>query len=103
MAANTVEARVHRPTPEGVFVSGDTPEGVCDLAGNTYDRASSAFWKDGDEVKHEYPYVASDGREELDTSDDVQRVSRGGGLRAGAVDHDAATFYSDDHRPGARA
>ncbi len=34
LACNAAETRLQRPSPGGVFVAGDTPEGVSDLTGN---------------------------------------------------------------------
>jgi formylglycine-generating enzyme required for sulfatase activity len=79
--ANTDETHVRRTTPVGVFPSGDTPLGVADLAGNTYDWTSS-LWGERtgawDEPRHPYPYDAGDGREDAEAPPDCARVVRGG-------------------------
>jgi formylglycine-generating enzyme required for sulfatase activity len=66
---NTFETHVRRTTPIGIFAGGDTPEGVSDLCGNTWDWTSSLY--------RDYPYRADDGREEP-LSGDGRRVVRGG-------------------------
>ncbi|MDC8444944.1 MAG: formylglycine-generating enzyme family protein [Nitrosomonas sp.] len=72
---NTVEARLRRVTPVGVFVESDTPpsistsnSGIADLAGNVWEWTGSAY--------QSYPYRASDGREVPEGEN--QRVLRGG-------------------------
>ena len=39
--ANTAETRLKGTTPIGVFPEGDTPDGISDLAGNSFDWTSS--------------------------------------------------------------
>jgi formylglycine-generating enzyme required for sulfatase activity len=72
---NTVETRLRRVTPVGVFVESDTPpsistsnSGIADLAGNVWEWTGSAYQL--------YPYQASDGREAPEGEN--QRVLRGG-------------------------
>jgi formylglycine-generating enzyme required for sulfatase activity len=66
--SNTFESHIRRTTPVGIFRNA-TPEGVLDLSGNVYTWASSVY--------QPYPYVASDGREDLDRAEEP-RVVRGG-------------------------
>ena len=55
--ANTREEVLNRPCAVGLYVGDQTPEGVCDLAGNV------AEWTDDDELEHvDYEGVA-DGEE----------------------------------------
>ncbi len=75
---NTYETHVNRPTPVGVFVEGDTPAGVSDLAGNVAVWTSSQWGSDGDGPDWRYPYDATDGREAPEAAPDVRRVVRGG-------------------------
>jgi len=66
---NTFESHIRRTTPIGVFPGGETPEGVADLTGNTWDWTSSLY--------QPYPYDAVDGREDH-TNHEARRVVRGG-------------------------
>lgn len=65
---NAFETHVRRTTPVGVFPGGETPDGLIDLTGNTWDWTGSLF--------QPYPYLADDGRE--DPAGDARRVVRGG-------------------------
>ncbi len=87
---NTYETRLNRPSPVGVFLEGDTPEGVSDMCGNACQWTSSA-WGDaagmraltagepgGDgTLAFPYPYDASDGREDPNLGIGCLRVLRG--------------------------
>ena len=75
---NTIETRVKRPTPVGVFAEGDTPDGICDMVGNVMTWTSSLWGLDYDEPAFKYPYDAADGREEPDAAPSIHRVVRGG-------------------------
>jgi formylglycine-generating enzyme required for sulfatase activity len=65
---NAFETHIRRTTPVGVFPGGETPEGLIDLTGNTWDWTSS--------LRQAYPYAADDGRE--DPAAEGRRVVRGG-------------------------
>jgi formylglycine-generating enzyme required for sulfatase activity len=54
----------------GSFPEGESFYGAEDMAGNVLEWTSSRFV--------DYPYDASDGREDLMAEDDVRRVVRGG-------------------------
>lgn len=66
---NTFETHIRQTTPIGVFPGGETPEGVVDMTGNTWDWTSSQY--------QDYPYDATDGCEDP-TASAVPRVVRGG-------------------------
>ena len=81
--ANLAEARVRRTSPVGVFVEGDSAEGVADLGGNVHEWTTSLFGEvDEDDLERptfSYPYEAGDGREDVEAPPRVRRVVRGGG------------------------
>ena len=98
---NTIETRVRRPTPVGVFVEGDTPEGVSDMAGNVAQWTSS-LWGGKDEETPEYGYP-------YDPERRARRASRRPRLPAGVarrvVDHSeffARAAFRDYDRPDYR-
>jgi formylglycine-generating enzyme required for sulfatase activity len=79
LKGNTAETRLKRPTPVGVFVEGETPEGISDLAGNVGQWTSSLFGPGAsDEAAFSYPYRPEDGREDPGAGSNVRRVLRGG-------------------------
>lgn len=75
---NTVETRLMRPTPVGVFVEGDTPDGLTDMGGNVAQWTLSLWGQDPNRAEYRYPYVSSDGREDIDVPPGAARVVRGG-------------------------
>ena len=68
-SCNTFETHIRSTTPIGVFPGGETPEGLVDMTGNTWDWTSSRYM--------DYPYNAADGREDPVTPG-ARRVVRGG-------------------------
>ena len=66
---NSIEGRLRRVTPVGVFPEADTPQGCIDLAGNVLEWCSSQY--------QPYPYQADDGREAPE-GEGAARVLRGG-------------------------
>ncbi|RIL10553.1 hypothetical protein DCC79_07685 [bacterium] len=80
LRANTHAARLRIATPVGVFVEGDTPDGVADLGGNVSEWTSTLWGEEGDAAAppFAYPYDASDGREDPEAGPTVIRVVRGG-------------------------
>ena len=95
LKGNTVETHVRAPTPVGVFPEGDTPEGIADLTGNTYDLTSSLWGDDPLRTSWPYPYRADDGREAVDVPVTVSRVGRGGAWYLGQV-HARASYRGRD-------
>ncbi|MGH2571402.1 MAG: formylglycine-generating enzyme family protein, partial [bacterium] len=80
LRGNTAQTLLKRTSPIGVFPSGDTPEGVSDLAGNVEEWTSSLFGPgvESERAPFRYPYAADDGREDPQAPADVRRVLRGG-------------------------
>jgi formylglycine-generating enzyme required for sulfatase activity len=95
LKGNTVETHVRAPTPVGVFPEGDTPDGIADLTGNTYDLTSSLWGDDPLRTSWPYPYRADDGREAVDVPVTVSRVGRGGAWYLGQV-HARASYRGRD-------
>lgn len=86
LRANYYETRLRGPTPIGVFVDGNTPEGVSDLSGNVNEWTSSLLGtkREPDAVnEYRYPYDPRDGREDEQASALVLRVIRGGAFLDG--------------------
>jgi class 3 adenylate cyclase/formylglycine-generating enzyme required for sulfatase activity len=95
LRGNTVETHVRQPTPVGVFPGGDTPEGVADMTGNTFELTRSLWGKDPFLPDFAYPYDARDGREDPDAPDTVSRVGRGGSWYVAQV-HARAAYRGRD-------
>jgi len=98
LKGNTAETGLKRPTPVGVFLAGDTPEGLSDLTGNVAEWTSSLFGASDDEPEFGYPYRQGDGREDAHAGTDVLRVLRGSAFYLTRAYGRAA--YRDAARPG---
>jgi formylglycine-generating enzyme required for sulfatase activity len=85
--ANTVEGRVLRTTPVGVYPQGVNSVGLWDGAGNVWEWTAPLF--------EPYPYQAEDGRE--DPSESGRRVLRGGSWVT--LRRDARCAYRNDAHP----
>jgi formylglycine-generating enzyme required for sulfatase activity len=88
---NAFETHVRHTTPIGVFPGGQTPEGLVDMTGNTWDWTSSLYTL--------YPYDAADGRE-APSPPGARRVGRGGSWYA--VRDYARASYRFDGAPDGR-
>jgi len=98
---NTLESHVRGSSPVGVFVAGDTSDGIADLSGNCYEWTSSAWGGETEDVSYNYPYKADDGREDPLLPASVPRVLRGGAWCDGAVFARATCRCT--HRPDFRS
>jgi formylglycine-generating enzyme required for sulfatase activity len=84
LRGNTLATRIRRTTPVGIFVEGETPEGLSDLTGNVNEWTGS-LWGAGEDCEFRYPYCKEDGREDPHAGPDVRRVLRGGSWRGDAI------------------
>ncbi|MGE0680450.1 MAG: formylglycine-generating enzyme family protein [Candidatus Binatia bacterium] len=75
--ANVAETGIGRPTAVGCFPGGESPYKLLDMVGNVWEWTRS-LWEDKNDKQYGYPYDATDGRENLDASDSIYRVLRGG-------------------------
>ncbi|WP_428268067.1 SUMF1/EgtB/PvdO family nonheme iron enzyme [Haliangium sp.] len=82
---NTLETHIRQPAPVGVFPEGDTPEGVADLTGNTFDYTCSLWGADPFVPDYAYPYDPTDGREDPDAPVSIARIGRGGSWYVASV------------------
>jgi formylglycine-generating enzyme required for sulfatase activity len=77
--ANTVEGRVRRTSPVGVYPAGASFWGVHDLAGNVWEWTLSVWGEDYNApTTGQYPYDPDDGRENISAPVTEARVVRGG-------------------------
>jgi formylglycine-generating enzyme required for sulfatase activity len=74
--ANTQEAGIGRTNPVGSYLGGASPYGVLDMSGNVFEWTRSLWGSNYSKPDFGYPYVAGDGRENLDGWG--LRVLRGG-------------------------
>jgi formylglycine-generating enzyme required for sulfatase activity len=105
MKANTYELGLMRTTPVGVFPDGDTPTGLCDMAGNVVEWTSSlGRVLDGDELIEEgfvYPYEPTDGREDPTAASIISRIAKGGMTTYGRMA--ARNVFRGEASPATRA
>jgi len=81
-------------TPVGVFLCGDTPEGLADVSGNVGEWTNS--------VVGQYPYVADDGREDAGQAD-TRLVVRGGSWATPVTTRAAPTAAPTIQASGAKS
>ncbi len=81
---------VGRPSPVGSYPAGVSPYGALDMAGNVWEWTRTVY--------QPYPYVPTDGREDLAAPDRASRVLRGGSWGEGAGWVRSAYRYHSDPR-----
>lgn len=84
---NTRELGLGETTPVGIFLQGTSAYGCLDMAGNVWEWTCSLWGSGWSEPDYKYPYVADDGRENVEASDKMIRVLRGGSF---IIDRDDA-------------
>ena len=68
LKCNTRELGIETTTSVGIFPDGASPYGVLDMSGNVYEWTRSLWGKSWRNSHYDYPYKASDGREDIDKS-----------------------------------
>jgi formylglycine-generating enzyme required for sulfatase activity len=81
--ANSQEADLNKTTPVGSFPAGASPYGLLDMSGNAWEWTRSLWGMNPEAPYYRYPYDFGDGRENLEASEKVCRVFRGGGYLNG--------------------
>lgn len=76
--ANTDGTKIGTSSSVGLFVDGHSPYGCADMSGNVWEWTRSLWGENVDEPDFHYPYHLADDRENLNASDQVYRVVRGG-------------------------
>jgi formylglycine-generating enzyme required for sulfatase activity len=78
LKCNSDELGLEDTTPVGVFLSGASPYGCLDMAGNVWEWTRSLWGVDPAKSHVTYPYTPEDGRENVNAPDYILRVLRGG-------------------------
>jgi formylglycine-generating enzyme required for sulfatase activity len=95
--ANVVGTGIDQSTAVGCFPGGKSPYELLDMAGNVWEWTRS-LWEDENKKQYDYPYEATDGRENLNVPDSLYRVLRGCAFWNGQ--RSARCAYRNVARPG---
>jgi iron(II)-dependent oxidoreductase len=80
------ESAMGQTSAVGGFAAGASPYGCEEMSGNVWEWTRSLWGEGPGKPSYSYPYDAGDGaREDLNASDDVRRVVRGGSYFSPAV------------------
>jgi formylglycine-generating enzyme required for sulfatase activity len=90
---NNGELGLNDTSPVGLFPTDQSPYGCIDMAGNVVEWTTSLWGKDVMSPQYKYPYSFRDGRENLEASNEIRRVLRGGSFD---YDRDDARCASRD-------
>jgi formylglycine-generating enzyme required for sulfatase activity len=75
---NSREHGIDTTTSVDAYPQGASPYGVLDMAGNVWEWTRSLWGRNREHPDYRYPYMLTDGREDLDARHDVLRVAHGG-------------------------
>ncbi|HEY5864433.1 MAG TPA: formylglycine-generating enzyme family protein, partial [Candidatus Tectomicrobia bacterium] len=76
--ANYTATGIGKTSAVGCFPGGVSPYGVEEMSGNVWEWTRSLWRPERSKTPFSYPYKLDDGREQLQTPDDIPRVVRGG-------------------------
>ncbi len=76
--ANYDETGIAGTSAVGCFPRGKSPYSCEEMSGNVFEWTRSLWGKDRGEPAFRYPYVGTDGREDVEASNELLRVLRGG-------------------------
>jgi formylglycine-generating enzyme required for sulfatase activity len=76
--ANYNDTGIGSPSAVGCFLSGASPYGCLDMAGNVWEWTRSLWGEDWQTPRYGYPHRFDDDREDLKANDKTLRVVRGG-------------------------
>ena len=76
--ANYDETGIGDTSPVGAFPGGQSPYGLLDMSGNTWEWTRSLWGKDFSKPDYKYPYQPGEKYEDMNAARDVFRILRGG-------------------------
>jgi formylglycine-generating enzyme required for sulfatase activity len=76
--ANYGATKLERTSTVGCFEDGKSPYGLYDMCGNVWEWTRSNWGTSPDKPQYRYPYVSHDKREDMQASEGMLKVIRGG-------------------------